>query len=332
MLRERTVVASRCVKVVAGHVDGLDGGDRAGLGGGDALLQVAHLGGERRLVAHRRRHAPEQRGDLGAGLGEAEDVVDEQQDVLAAVAEVLGLREARQADAQARSGRLVHLAVDQAGLVDDARLAHLEVQVGALAGALAHAGEDGGAAVLLGEVVDELLDEHRLADAGAAEQTGLAAADIGLEEVDRLDAGLEDLGLGGQLVEARRGMVDGIMILHLGHGLAVHGLAHDVPDAAEGLVAHGHLHGAAGVDGLDAALQAVRGGHRHAADDAAGQLALHLEDGLDAAHGRLGVDGQGVVDARDPLLELDVDDRADDADDASDAGGRLGRGNDGLCH
>jgi hypothetical protein len=33
------------------------------------------------------------------------------------------------------------------------------------------------AAVLLGDVVDELLDEHGLADAGAAEQADLAAAD-----------------------------------------------------------------------------------------------------------------------------------------------------------
>src|SRR3712207_8872101 len=45
---------------------------------------------ERRLVAHLRRHAPEKRGHLGAGLHEAEDVVDEEEHVLALlVAEVL---------------------------------------------------------------------------------------------------------------------------------------------------------------------------------------------------------------------------------------------------
>src|SRR3712207_8354921 len=52
-------------------------------GGRDALLQLAHLVGEGRLVAHRGRHAAQQRGHLGARLDEAEDVVDEQQDVLA---------------------------------------------------------------------------------------------------------------------------------------------------------------------------------------------------------------------------------------------------------
>ena len=53
----------------------------------------AHLGRQRRLVADCARHAPEQRRDLGARLDEAEDVVDEQQHVLALLAEVLRDRE-----------------------------------------------------------------------------------------------------------------------------------------------------------------------------------------------------------------------------------------------
>ncbi len=120
------------------------------LGGRDALLQLAHLGGQRGLVAHGGRHAAEQRGDLGAGLGEPEDVVDEQEHVLALVAEVLGRGQAGETDAQAGSRRLVHLAVDEHGLLDDARLLHLVPEVGALTGALAHAGEHRGAAVLPG--------------------------------------------------------------------------------------------------------------------------------------------------------------------------------------
>ena len=111
-------------------------------GRGDPLLQLAHLVGERGLVAHRGRHAAEQRGDLGAGLGEAEDVVDEEQHVLLLhVAEVLRHRQRRQGDPQTRARRLVHLAEDQRGLVDDAGLGHLAEEVVALTGALADAGE-----------------------------------------------------------------------------------------------------------------------------------------------------------------------------------------------
>ena len=107
----------RIGEVVGGHVDGLHRGDRALLGGGDALLQLAHLGGQVGLVADGGGHAAQQRGDLGAGLGEAEDVVDEEQRVRAlVVAEVLGDGEAGERDAQARAGRLGHLAVDQRGL------------------------------------------------------------------------------------------------------------------------------------------------------------------------------------------------------------------------
>src|SRR3712207_9000717 len=53
---------------------------------------------------------------------------------------------------------------DEHRLVDDARLLHLEPEVVALARALADAAERGQAAVLLGEVVDQLLDEDRLAE------------------------------------------------------------------------------------------------------------------------------------------------------------------------
>ena len=142
---------------------------------GDPLLQLAHLGRERRLVADGARHAAEQRRHLGARLDEAEDVVDEEQHVLALVAEVLRHRQAGEADAQARARRLVHLAVDERDLVDHVRLGHLEQEVVALARALADAGEDRDAAVLLRDVVDQLLDQHRLADAGAAEEADLAA-------------------------------------------------------------------------------------------------------------------------------------------------------------
>ena len=55
----------------------------------------------------------------------------------------------------------------------------------------------------LGDVVDQLLDQHGLADAGAAEQADLAALGIRREQVDDLDAGDQDLGLGRLIDEGR---------------------------------------------------------------------------------------------------------------------------------
>ena len=144
------------VRSSAGNVDRLHRRDRAALGRGDALLQLAHFGRQVRLVSDGARHAAEECRDFRARLREAEDVVDEEQHVLPfGVAEVLGDREAGQADAQARARRLGHLAVDQRRLRlrriarhDDAGLGELEPEVVAFARPLADAGEHREAAVL----------------------------------------------------------------------------------------------------------------------------------------------------------------------------------------
>ncbi len=172
-------VRRRVGDVVGGHVDRLQRRDRVTARRGDALLEETHLVGQRRLVTDGRGHAAEQRRDLGARLGEAEDVVDEQQHVLLLhVAEVLRHRQRGERDAQPGAGRLVHLAEDQGGLVDDAGLGHLGEEVVALTGALADTGEHRHTAEVLGDAVDHLLDEDGLADTGTTEQADLAAVDV----------------------------------------------------------------------------------------------------------------------------------------------------------
>ena len=229
-------------EVVGGHVDGLDGGDGAVLGGSDSLLECAHLGGEGGLVAYCGWHSAEQCGHFGTCLGEAEDVVDEEEHVLAAagvVAELFGYCKAGECDAETCARRLVHLAEHEGGLggvdlfhvdVLEVPLAflhaffelfavlhyagfdHLAQQVVALACAFADAGEYGEAVVALGDVVDELHDEHGLAYAGSAEEADLAALGIGFEQVDYLDAGEEDLGGDCQFIEFGCGLVYGAQV------------------------------------------------------------------------------------------------------------------------
>ena len=231
----------RVGEVVRRDVDGLEGGDRTLLGRGDPLLQRAHLGAEGRLVADLGGHPAHERRDLVAGLDEAEDVVHEEEHVLAELlAEVLGEGHAGEGHAEAGAGRLVHLAEDEAHVREDARLLELAVEVVTLAGALADAGEDRGALVLQGDVVDQLLDDDRLADAGAAEQAGLAAPTDRAEEVYDLDAGDELLRLGRQVLEPRRGAVDRPHGVRLLDGtLLVDGLAEDVDHAPEDVLADG---------------------------------------------------------------------------------------------
>ena len=90
----------------------------------------------------------------------------------------------------------------------DARLDELVIEVVALARTLAHAGEHRIAAVRLGDVVDQFLNDDGLADAGAAEQADLAALRVGRQQVDDLDAGDENFRLGRLIGEQRRLGVD----------------------------------------------------------------------------------------------------------------------------
>jgi hypothetical protein len=160
------------------------------------------------------------------------------------VAEVLGHGQRGEAYPLARAGRLVHLAKDEDRLVEHARLFHLDPEVVALARALADAGEHGDAGVLGGDVADQLLDEHGLADAGAAEEADLAAADERGDQVDDLDARLEHLDLRLLLLERRRLAVDGSDAVRADVAALVERLAEHVEEAAERLRADGHRIGA----------------------------------------------------------------------------------------
>ena len=82
---------------------------------------------------------------------------------------------------------------------------HFAVQLRALAGALAHAAEDGVAAVLGGDVADQLHDDDGLADARAAEDAGLAALGERRDQVDDLHAGLEHFDCSRLLLEGGGG-------------------------------------------------------------------------------------------------------------------------------
>src|SRR5262249_39867349 len=151
--------------------DRLHRGDRLTAYRGDPLLQLAHLVGQRRLVPHGARHPAEQRRDLRTGLGEPEDIVDEQEHfLLLYIAEILGHGQRGERAAPPGARRLVHLAEPQRGLVDDAGLGHLEDEVVALTGTLTDPAEHRDTTEVVGDPVDHLLDQYRLADARAAEQ------------------------------------------------------------------------------------------------------------------------------------------------------------------
>ena len=205
------------------------------------------------------------------------------------VAEILGDGQPRQCDSQASARGLGHLAVDQRDLallevlyVDHARLLHLEPEVVPLAGALAHAGEHRVAAVLQRDVVDQLHDEHGLADARTAEEAGLAPLHVGLEEVDDLDPGLEHFDLRRLIFERGRVAVDRPALLDFDVPQLVHGLADDVDHAAQRGLADGHRDRLAGILRAHPAHHAVGRLHGDRAHAVLAEVLLDFANDIDS--------------------------------------------------
>src|SRR5688500_7743917 len=97
----------------------------------------------------------------------------------------------------------------------------------------------------------------------------------------------------------------------------VNRLAQHVEHPAERLWTYRHRDWSAGVDGLHPARHAVGRLHRDGPHPVLAQMLLDFCDHVDLldAGAALGHDAVGVVDLRQPLAELDVDDRADDLND-----------------
>ena len=237
---------------------------------------------------------------------------------------MLGDRQAGEADAGAGARRFVHLAEHQRAFRLDARIGivrigvdlgfdELVIEVVAFAGTLADAGEHRVTAMRLRDVVDQFLNQHGLADAGAAEQADLAALGVRRQQVDDLDAGDENFSFGGLVGIGRRFLMDRAQAFRNHRAGFIDRLADDVDDAAERAGADRHHDRLAGVGDFLTADQTLGGVHRDGAHRGFAEMLRHFEHQTVAAV--LGLDR--VQNGGQMSLELHVDDGADDLRDAS---------------
>ena len=267
--------------VVGRHVDGLERRDRAGLGGGDALLQGAHLSAECRLVTHGRGHPSQQRGDLHARQNIPVDVIDEEQHVLVLlVPEELGHGEPGQPDAGADARRLVHLAEHQHGVGQHAGVLHLVPQVVALTGPLTDAGEHRNTLVNGADVANQFLNDNCLADPGPAVGANLAAFHEGGDQVEDLDAGLQDVDSLVLIIEGRWVAVDGPMYGRFHGAQVIQWCAGNVEQSPQGLRTHGNGDLLAGIVYFDATGQSVGGAEGQTTDPVVADVLLHFQHQL----------------------------------------------------
>ncbi len=166
--------------------------------------------------------------------------------------------------------------------------------------------------MLGGDVVNELHDNDRLADAGTPEEARLTTLQIRCDEIDDLDAGLEDLAGRNEVLQLDRRPMDRPAFLGVHRPLLVYGLTHHVDDPAQHRVTDGRRDGATGIDDLHAADDAVGDIHRYGADLAPPQVLLDLADDVDRRFAVTLYPYRGVYLRQLLGLELDVDDRSDD--------------------
>src|SRR5262249_30266883 len=155
-----------------------------------------------RRIAFRRRWLAEREADLADRHREARERIDDEQHVLAAVAEVLGDRRGGPRTADALERR----AVGGSGDDDHLRAPGRRHQLEALAAALADEPYDDD--VRLG-LARDLFDEHALAATGAGEDADALAAAAREQRVDHAHAGIEAMVDAAALVDRERAAVDG---------------------------------------------------------------------------------------------------------------------------
>merc|ERR1719449_195556 len=315
-------------QVVSGHVDSLHGGDGSLLGDGDSLLHATHVSGQGGLVTHSGGDTTQQGRHLGTSLCESEDVVNEEQHILSLlVTEVLGDSQSSQSDTGTGTGGLVHLTVDKGdlgGLVletDDSALNHLKVQIVTLTGPLSHSSEDRVTSVGLGDVVNQLHDQHSLADTSTAEETNLTSLGIGGKEIDNLDTSDKNLLLDTHVLELRGVSVDGLPLVGVNGAPLVNGISDNVDNSAESLGSDGDHDGVASVIDNVSSDETLSTVHGNGPDGVLSQMLGDLQDEL----GGPVLDLEGVEDLGKSIIELNIDNGTNDRDNLS-LGEGSGRG------
>ena len=173
----------------------------------------------------------------------------------------------------------------------------------------------------LGDVVDEFLNQHGLANTGTTEQTNLSATGVGGKQVDNLDTGLQDLGSGRLLNEGGRVGMDRTKLDTLDGTPLVNGLANDVHDTTQSALPDGNPNRSASVYNLLATDETLGTVHSNGSDRVLAKVSRDLED--ETATMEI-LDFESVEDRWQVLgLELNIYDGTDDRLDVTNSSGSL---------
>lgn len=162
----------------------------------------------------------------------------------------------------------------------------------------------------LGDVVDEFLDQHGLANTSTSEETDFSTTGVRSEEIDDLDTGFEHLS-GCRLVDEWRRI--GVNGKHLGAfdgTTLVDGFANDVHDPTQSCGTDGDHDGCASVDDLLTTNETFCTVHGNGADGVFTQVRRDLKNETTTVEV---LNLESIEDGREVVgIELDVYDGTND--------------------
>jgi peptide chain release factor 1 len=208
------------------------------------------------LVTDGGGNTTQQSRHFGTGLGESENVVNEEQHILTFfVTEVFGNGETSQSNTGTGSRGFVHLTKDQGTLgvtfeLDDTGFHHFVVQIVTFTSTFTDTTEDRVTTVSLSDVVDEFLNQHSLADTSTTEETDLTTTSIRSQQIDNLDTSFEDFGSGRLINEFGSFSMDTTVSLGVDGTTFVNGFTDNVDDTTKDFLTDRNGDGSACVNDL----------------------------------------------------------------------------------
>src|SRR5699024_7722422 len=130
----------------------------------------------------------------------------------------------------------------QGRFIDNPGLAHLGPEVVSFTGSFSHTGKDRISSMLRSNVVDQLLDQHRLSYSGASEKTDLSAFRVRGQKINNLDPGFQYLHRRALIFKAWRFSVDHPMLGILRNRFfIINRFSQHVKETSQSLFAYRHL-------------------------------------------------------------------------------------------
>jgi hypothetical protein len=255
-------------KIVSGDIDSLDRGNGTVLGSGNTFLHTTHISGKSGLVTDSRGDTTQKGRDLRTGLGETENVINEEKHILTfIITEIFSNGKTSESDTGTGTRGLIHLTKDKSTLgvtikLNDTGFNHFVVQIVTFTSTFTDATEDGVTTVSLGDVVNQFLNQDSLADTGTTEKTNLTTTSVGGKKIDDLDTSLENFGSRRLINEFGSLGVNGEELLGLDRTTLIDRLTNDVDDTAKDFLTDGNGDGSTSVDDLLAADETCEKGRR----------------------------------------------------------------------